>query len=502
MKARFLTSCLISALALAYAPADGLTIDASTLSPSSPHQWLLSGVVTSPGPTGGLSLVMEAGPSAPDAQDDLVLDFDGAVTQDSASRWTVKAQGVVDRVGPDLARYGQGAASFRAPQGSLSLQPAASSLFAAGYPARDFSLEFWLKPVRADSGEIVLMWKASRQAGKTWLAQQFTCLILRNRMNLGFLNFFADPSGKSTTLNLAGASVVVPGRWSHHLVRFDADTGLLEYLMDGKPEALAYATSTGHEGGTVFPFIPGSGGTLTVGQNYTGLMDGLRLRSAWIERPFLSRYAPSGGTAISPIFDLGSTNSALERIDAVYKAALESGIHWFYRSADSSAGWKDESPDWQPFLPGVALLGPGGLSPLGRYLQLKLAFYPDASGELSPSLDSLSVRFRADEPPAPPGGVSATAGNGTVTVRWKRSAEADVAGYMVYYGTSPGSYFGTGAAEGPSPVMVLGADITSLKLSGLVNGTLYLVAVAAFDRADPPHVGEFSREVSARPSRM
>ncbi|HOX91522.1 MAG TPA: fibronectin type III domain-containing protein, partial [Spirochaetales bacterium] len=493
---------MFSALVLSQVAAEGLTLDASSLSPSSPYQWLLSGITTQPGPTGGLSLAMDAGPAAPDAQDDLVLDFNGTVPTDAAGRWSLKVQGVVDRVGPESARYGQGAASFRAPQGSLSLQPVSSTLFSSGYPARDFSMEFWLKPVRADSGEIILMWKASRQAGKSWLSQQFTCLILRNRLNFGFLNFFADPTGKSTTVNLAGASIIVPGRWSHHLLRFDADTGLLEYLMDGKPEAVAYATSTGHEGGTVYPFISGSGGTLSIAQNYTGLMDGFRMRSAWIETPFLSRYAPSGATAISPIYDLGSTNSALERIDAVYKAELEADIHWFYRSADSSAGWKAESPEWIPFLPGAALQGAGGLSPFGRYIQFKLLFYPDASGEKSPVLNSLTVHYRADEPPAPPGGVSVSAGNGSITVRWKRSAEADVAGYMVYYGTTPGNYFGTGAAEGPSPIMVLGADSTSLKLTGLVNGTLYVITVAAFDRADPPHVGIFSRELSARPSRM
>jgi hypothetical protein len=31
---------------------------------------------------------------------------------------------------------------------------------------------------------------------------------------------------------------------------------------------------------------------------------------------------------------------------------------------------------------------------------------------------------------------------------------------------------------------------------------LYFIAVAAIDGAQPPHIGEFSREITARPSRV
>jgi hypothetical protein len=73
---------------------------------------------------------------------------------------------------------------------------------------------------------------------------------------------------------------------------------------------------------------------------------------------------------------------------------------------------------------------------------------------------------------------------------------------MLYYGYAPGDYFGGDAAEGSSPVVIPGADSSSALLTGLTNGRLYYVAVAGFDAADPPHVGDFSREVTARPSRI
>ena len=73
---------------------------------------------------------------------------------------------------------------------------------------------------------------------------------------------------------------------------------------------------------------------------------------------------------------------------------------------------------------------------------------------------------------------------------------------MVYYGYAPGDYFGSDASQGPSPVVIRGAETTSAILTGLTNGRLYYLAVAGFDAANPPHVGDFSREVTARPSRI
>jgi len=73
-----------------------------------------------------------------------------------------------------------------------------------------------------------------------------------------------------------------------------------------------------------------------------------------------------------------------------------------------------------------------------------------------------------------------------------------VRGYLVYYGTSPGNYHGTGAGRGPSPIDA--GSATELDLEGLENGRLYFFAVVCYDSTDPPHRSAFSVEVSARPS--
>jgi hypothetical protein len=58
-----------------------------------------------------------------------------------------------------------------------------------------------------------------------------------------------------------------------------------------------------------------------------------------------------------------------------------------------------------------------------------------------------------------------------VTVAWDQNPESDVAGYKIYYGTSPGSYTAS----------VNAGDITSIVISGLEAGITYYFAAVAYD---------------------
>ena len=61
-----------------------------------------------------------------------------------------------------------------------------------------------------------------------------------------------------------------------------------------------------------------------------------------------------------------------------------------------------------------------------------------------------------------------------LSLSWNPNGEADLDGYMIYYGTSPGNY-------GP-PIDV--GEVTSYSLSGLTEGVRYYIALAAYDTSD------------------
>lgn len=475
-----------------------LHVDSSTSSPGSARQWVYDGTQSSIG-NAGPEIVLGTKGGLESVVPDLHLSFDGDVPADSGGRWRVETFGPYERAGD--ARLGDGAGVFKAPLTHLVVTPGEKALFIPNLPIEDLSIEFWIKPTRADSGEIVFLWKANRITGKTSFSQQISCIVLRNRLVFGFINFFTAPDGKPSTISLPGVSTLVPGVWSHHLVRFDASTGLLEYLMNGSAEAISYATSTGKQSGTIFTPIPGGSGRLEIAQNYTGLIDEFSIIPSFIADAALRRYPASGGSVLSPVLDLGATNTSLLSIGARFKTPGESAVHWSYRLTDSSVAWRDETQSWMAFSPGDELKTDGS-PPRGRYIQIRMELYPDASGERSPSISSIKIRYETDRPPSPPSSIAASSGDKRITVRWSQVSEADIGGYMVYYGLSSGDYFGTGATEGPSPIHVNGQKSSSLTLNGLKNGTLYFVAVAAVDGAHPPHIGELSRETSARPSRV
>jgi hypothetical protein len=96
--------------------------------------------------------------------------------------------------------------------------------------------------------------------------------------------------------------------------------------------------------------------------------------------------------------------------------------------------------------------------------------------------------------PGPPTGLTATAGNGRVTLSWTAPASdggAGISGYLIYQGTSPG---------GESGVPVNGAPVqaTSCTLIGLTNGTAYYFKVVAVNDAE--YQGQDSAETSATPA--
>jgi predicted phage tail protein len=96
--------------------------------------------------------------------------------------------------------------------------------------------------------------------------------------------------------------------------------------------------------------------------------------------------------------------------------------------------------------------------------------------------------------PGPPNGLTASPGNGQVTLSWRAPGSGGgtgISGYEIYRGTSPGGESGTPV----NPSLVGG---TSYTVSGLTNGTVYYFTVAAVNKAKLQ--GGKSGEASATPA--
>jgi hypothetical protein len=476
---------------------------------------------------------------------DLALSFDEGSPEhySGGSRYSVSTNpgnggARVSVVGPEWARMGAGAAFFSAhaatPPGNGSAGPLlitasdSGALFAPRAHIRDFSLEFWLYPLNLENGEQILNWSASLfGTALSSSSQRILCSVVRNRLRWDFSGFFISPGGQEElNITLDGEKPVIPKTWSHHLIRFDADTGLVEYLVNGRVEALAYTVRDGREGGEVYTPSTGIGGEFVLGRIYTGMMDEFRIHRRYAGqtgREFgleggLQKYPPGGGRVETRTLDLGPGAAQVLRLETLggrigpegarlrndyagsgdLRFSDDSAIQFFMRFGDNPYHWTGE--DWQVIQPWLDL--PGEFR--GRYVQVAAVFYPGAGGESSPYLEELRVVYRPDEPPRPPVRLNAVARDGAVDLSWVQST-AEVDGYLVYYGTAPGEYFGLVALRGASPIDA--GKHGTLRIEGLKNGTLYYFAVAAYRRVNQDGnpgapgllIGEYSQEMTARP---
>jgi len=478
------------------------------------------------------ALVLSTGDASPGAAGavsapDLALSFDEGKPgffRDSAGKYRITVSPALEAVDRQWARAGTGAALFsgastRANSAPLLIEvKSRNALFAPGSRFNDFSLEFWLYPFQLENGEQVFAWTSSlpQSGAARYSLQYIKCTAIKNRLTWSFANFFASADGgEYLNIELAGATPVVPKTWSHHLLRFDSRTGMIEYAVDGDVQVIKYATPSGREGGDVYTPLTGQQGILSLGSSFTGLMDEFKIFGAGIDQPSLRRFPRSGRMETGAI-DLGRINSGIYRIDARggrtalqaargslefrengrFRFADDSELQFFIRTAENPYRW-DNSP-WLAFTPGQAL--PDNVR--GRYVQLAVDFYPSADGECSPYLEEILINYAPNEAPVPPSSLTAVASDGSVQLRWKSSPDLETEGYLVYYGTKRGEYFGEDAIIGVSPIDA--GKHNSLFIDGLKNGVLYYFSVAAYKRGDStnspaPYIGEFSREVTARP---
>jgi hypothetical protein len=375
------------------------------------------------------------------------------------------------------------------------LTPDKSAFFSPGALSEDFSISFWMYPATLGEGEVIFRWENTAGQGGAPEYQEVSCVISARALLWTFENFFHVPQGGRMTLTLGGSTLLVPRTWRYHCLRFDAATGLVEYLVDGQPEAIAYATPTGREGGAIaYPRVNGRMRTpLVIGEGFTGFLDEFSIDRNPPPETDIAAFSAGGGSAETSVIDLGYGGSALLRIDAAWQAPGDSAVLFYYRLGANLE--ELEAGDWRPFVPGTAF--PSGT--LGQYVRVKAELFPDGRRSLTPRLMDFAIVYEKNSPPPPPSFVAATAGDGKVTLRWSAVADSRLKGYVVYYGSKPGVYDGTESSLGPSPLR-MGRE-NSVTIEGLANGKLYYFVVSSYDEHSDPR-GQFSDEVSSRPSRL
>jgi hypothetical protein len=452
----------------------------------------VEGIQYRQGLRGFLDIVLVENEYAQDEHTELLLHFnDPRTTGNPLYELRTGNAGFTDRI----KTLGQGSALFTGERDPLVFIPKEGALFSAGNIPGSFSVEFWIYPVTLSDGEIPFLFSAERLENGRFLHQEIRCITEKQRLVWRLANIFLPRGSHSYTITVRGTRNLIPRTWSHHIIRYDAVTGLVEYVCDGIPQAVTYASETGGEGGTpLFPYIGAElEPKISIGSGFSGLMDEFRLSSCYREDFSTDRYSGAIGTAVTRAIDLGRTKTTVTSIGAEFTKPSDTDIGFWIRAAERMTDPMDLRTPWIPFVPGEAV--PPGIT--GRYIQLRMELYTDGIRQASPTLSEISITYASELPLMPPVRVSAVPGNGSVTLMWNRPPDNKANGFLVYYGERPGVYWGTGASIGDSPADV--GNVTSVMIEGLKNGTIYYFSLIAYDSSNPEERSAFSGEISCRP---
>ncbi|MCR4579598.1 MAG: fibronectin type III domain-containing protein [Treponema sp.] len=445
-------------------------------------------------------LQLETNSFVSDRDTDLLIDFEDARQIISDGQYTV----LQNNIGITNQTNNEKFAGLSRNLGGLRVQGKPGTFFGSEGLLGSFTIEYWLCPSLVENGEVIFNWESSKNVDGRLVYQLLSGVFNKGHMEWSFSNFFdgyKNEDGKNE-IYLKGSKRLIPDEWSYHVISFDSESGLLEYILDGSTEDLKYITADGNEGGEVSLVYLGTPSEVSFCSEYTGAIDDIRImRRPYMRPEFQSaeyggkightQYLPQGGRFVSrPI--MVSNGSILTELEAEVNCPAQTDVSFFVRSGDNFFNWTDSYPEWKAVKSGEEISGVNGL-----YFQVSAELLPDGSGDLSPSVTEIVLKFEELPEPLPPFVVKAVAGNGSVTVSWNYSVDETAGGYYLYYGNRPGEYLGRIALEGESPIDV--GNTTSFTVTGLENGKIYYFALAAWSAHDKRVVGELSKEVFARP---
>jgi hypothetical protein len=378
--------------------------------------------------------------------------------------------------------------------------PGEDSLFSGKKEWNDFTIEFQLYPALLQEGEILFHWKGLYQQSNELIPQEITCRVSRRQLVWTFKNFFISNDTRETSFTLRGDSLV-PRRWNHHMIRYKADQGLFEYLIDGIPADVSYTTPSKREESHIFlPQINQSKPTpITVGTDFTGFIDEFRISREFIEFPQLEDFEDRG-VFLSPVVDLVYQNSTLTSVESIDRTPGLSTILYHYAFSDrkeeiealrrdfSRGNYDFDSPLWQPLNRGEKLE-----NIRGRYLLIGAQLYPDLGAAESPVISELQINYQPELPPIPPLNIKASVEDSGVFLTWDYWKDEGMGGFLIYYGDRPGQYFGS-----ESPILV-DSSKRNYTIDGLETHKRWYFSIVALSDSEPAQYSDFSQEVSARP---
>jgi len=338
------------------------------------------------------------------------------------------------------------AASFEQPLHEMWVAPADFLFLNQVKNTGDFTVYFRLRPYQMKRRMDILQ-KLGLFEGRK---QGLVCGWEGGKLFYEFHNFFWNKDNPLSTLRISTRDPFMANRFYAVMLAYRQNDGSLTLYLDGIEQEKIYLTTdfTAHGGILVPKFHKWDKSPLVVGRNYLGALDDMVFSNLALDPETISgrfnrvekhgdRFNQVPGVAVSRRIDLSVSQSRVERFK--YEASKPPGtnIKFYYRFSDKPFEADLDEAD----LPYVPLLGEKLVDVRGRYFQWKAELYADATGELTPVVNNVSLSYSVNTRPQAPGEISVLdTREGEVTLEFQRSLEMDVVEggrYHIYYGVKP-----------------------------------------------------------------
>ncbi|OQY39333.1 MAG: hypothetical protein B6229_04015 [Spirochaetaceae bacterium 4572_7] len=322
-------------------------------------------------------------------------------------------------------------------------------------------------------------WKGVNKVGSDFIPQKIKCYFENRNFVWEFENFFIPEDFSLNSIKLKGKSKLIPNKWNHHLVRYDSQTGLLEYLMNGEAEDVVYTTPSGREESIIYPPYTGnfSKKSIYLGERFRGFIDELRISESFVSEPNISKFE-SYGSFKTAVYDLDGQDVVLNNITFKEVEKPETLIKYSYRFLTEPFLEHNLDIPWQT-------MNDIKNKDHGRYIQIKGELFSNGGTDISPRVESINIHWDLIPPPPTPNFKSITALPSSVKIEWSSVKHCNVEGYLLYYGRESDNY---------EEVIDVGKE-TSYTINSLVSNDIYYFSIRAYLDNQK---SEFSNEIYCR----
>ena len=429
------------------------------------------------GERGNDNLVLKSNEYEQNPETDLLIHFNDNDFIDSAGNYLIEDH--YNNTNTIEKKFGSSSAFFLLDR-EITFHSVEDTIFSPGRLLEDFTIEFWVKPIVITEDTTLFSWKGVYRVESDFIPQRIKCYFENRSVVWKFENLFIPTDYSKYTLELKGKTKLIPGKWNHHLLRYDSSTGMLEYLLNGIPEDIKYATKSKKEEFEIFtPYIGDfSKKEIFLGESLRGFMDEFRISESFILEPNLLAFRPTG-SFYSPVYDINGEDVVIHNIELTDKIAKETLVNYKYRVSSSPFLKKNESIKWK------------SLTSLdreqGRYIQIMADFFSNGISSKSPMLEEIKILWNTIPTPPTPLGLKSNPGNGSINLQWNPIKHYNIQGYYLYIGNESNNY---------KEVIDVGNN-TSYTIKNLKSNNIYYFSVRAYlDNK----MSEYSEEVYNRPN--